>query len=219
MEALRINVYLSSQLDDVTVVRRVIGGEKELFEILLRRHNQTLYRVLRSYLKDEDDIRDAMQNTYLKSFNKLFQFQGNASFSTWLIRIGMNEALLRLKIIKREQANFLGSDDERLNLIPDKQMNAETKIIRREAEQMLEQAIDNLPEMYRVVYMLKEIEGMSNSEVCESLSLTDSNVKVRLHRAKAMLKDSLYTLSISSDVFEFGKGKCDDIVNAVMKAI
>ncbi|MEO5977042.1 MAG: RNA polymerase sigma factor [Chryseolinea sp.] len=219
MEALRINDYLSSQLDDVTVVRRVIGGEKELFEILLRRHNQTLYRVLRSYLKDEDDIRDAMQNTYLKSFNKLFQFQGNASFSTWLIRIGMNEALLRLKIIKREQANFLGSNDEQLNLIPDNQMNAETKIIRREAEQMLEQAIDNLPEMYRVVYMLKEIEGMSNSEVCESLSLTDSNVKVRLHRAKAMLKDSLYTLSISSDVFEFGKGKCDDIVNAVMKAI
>ncbi|MEO8473539.1 MAG: RNA polymerase sigma factor [Chryseolinea sp.] len=219
MEALRINDYLSSQLDDVTVVRRVIGGEKELFEILLRRHNQTLYRVLRSYLKDEDDIRDAMQNTYLKAFNKLFQFQGNASFSTWLIRIGMNEALLRLKIIKREQANFLGSNDERLNLIPDNQMNAETKIIRREAEQMLEQAIDNLPEMYRVVYMLKEIEGMSNSEVCESLSLTDSNVKVRLHRAKAMLKDSLYTLLISCDVFEFGKGECDDIVNAVMKAI
>src|SRR5690606_37096556 len=91
----------SARLEDEVVVRRVLSGEKELFEILLRRYNQTLYRVIRGYLRDESDVEDAMQDTYLKAFDKLEQFQGKAAFSTWLIRIGINEALLRLRKLKR----------------------------------------------------------------------------------------------------------------------
>src|SRR6478609_2852601 len=149
MEALKITNYTSSQLDDTAVVRRVLAGEKELFEILLRRYNQTLYRVLRGYLKDPFEIQDAMQNAYLKAFDKLSQFQGNSAFSTWLIRIGINEALLRLKEVKRGKVVHLNSpelDPDVFNQLPDRQMNPEKAIIRTEVQQLLERAIDSLPE-------------------------------------------------------------------------
>src|SRR5688572_7556583 len=159
MEVIRIRDYKTSSLDDGVIVRRILAGEKELFEILLRRYNQTLYRVIRSYLKNQDEVQDAMQNAYLKAYDKLFQFQGNSSFSTWLIRIGINEALLRLKDLKKGKTfhldTFAGAKTDFINQLPDKQMNPEKAIIRQEARQLLERAIDNLPDKYRVVYILK----------------------------------------------------------------
>jgi RNA polymerase sigma-70 factor (ECF subfamily) len=223
MEALKISDYRTSSPDDAQIVRRIIGGEKELFEILLRRYNQTLYRVIRGYLKDREEVQDAMQNAYLKAFDKLFQFQGNSSFSTWLIRIGINEALLRLKDIKKGKTvyldTFLGNKTNFINQIPDKQMNPEKAIIRQEAKHLLEQAIDNLPEKYRLIYILKEIEELDNVQIQESLGLSESNVKVRLHRAKKLLKDSLYQLTSKGEVFEFGNAHCDAVVNFVMSRI
>jgi RNA polymerase sigma-70 factor (ECF subfamily) len=222
METLKINDYRTSQLDDNTVVRRVIAGEKELFEILMRRHNQTLYRVIRGYLRDDDEIRDAMQNAYLKAFDKLFQFHGNSAFSTWLIRIGINEALMRLKDIKRSKVLYLAADEvgsETLNRIPDKQINAERVIIRQETQQLFENAVDNLPEKYRLIYMMKEVEGMSNQEIAVCMGLTESNVKVRGYRAKAILKDLLLEMSSGGQIFEFGNTRCDAIVDFVMKTV
>lgn len=220
MEAIRIHDYTAATLDDFAVVKRVLSGERELFEILMRRHNQTLFRVIRSYLHDHDDIRDAMQNAYLKAFEKLYQFQGHSAFSTWLIRIGINEALLRLKAITRQRTAILFDvSEEMINRVADKQMNAEKAIIDREAKQILEQAIDRLPEKYRLVYMLIEVEGLSNDQVAECLDLSVSNVKVRLHRAKVLLKESLYKLSTTAGAFEFGKGRCDEIVGLVLNGI
>lgn len=222
MESARINDFRTTTLDDDTVVRRVLAGEKELFEILMRRHNQTLYRVIRGYLKNEDEARDAMQNAYLKAFNKLYQFHFNAAFSTWLIRIGINEALLRLKDIKRGKVIYMASEEvgnETLNKIPDKQINAERKMIRQETQQLLEHAIDTLPDKYRVIYMLKEVEGMSNHDIAGCLGLTESNVKVRGYRAKTLLKDILLEMSSGKDAFEFGTTRCDAMVSFVMKEI
>jgi RNA polymerase sigma-70 factor (ECF subfamily) len=221
MEAIKIDPNPSA-LADAIIVRRILAGEKELFELLLRRYNQTLYRVIRSYLKQHDEVQDAMQNAYLKAFNKLSQFRGDASFSTWLIRIGINEALLRLNAVKKGKLIFLDSfQDANNNLtqIPDKHMNPERAIIRNEAKQMLEQAIDKLPEKYRVVYVLKEIEGMESAQIQETLGLTETNVKVRLHRAKKLLKESLYQVSVHREVFEFGNAHCDAVVNFVMSRI
>jgi RNA polymerase sigma-70 factor (ECF subfamily) len=147
----------------------------------------------------------------LKAFDKLYQFHGNSAFSTWLIRIGINEALLRLKDIKRGKVIYLAADDvgtEALNRIPDKQINAERVIIRQESQQLLERAIDSLPEKYRVIYMMKEVEGLSNGEIAECLGLTESNVKVRGYRAKAILKDTLLEMSQGGSVFEFGNARC-----------
>ena|SRR5688572_23118257 len=223
MEAMRINDYTSSQLEDSLIIKRIIAGEKELFEILLRRYNQTLYRVIRGYLKDEDEVQDAMQNVYLKAFHKLSQFKEYSSFSTWLIRIGINEALRRLNDIKKGKVIYLNTIQdigvELVNQTPDRQMNPEKAIIWRESQQLLEQAIDNLPEKYRVVYMLKEVEGLDNPQIEESLGLTESNTKVRLHRAKMLLKHSLDRVFLEKEVFEFGNSRCDAVVAVVMKHI
>ncbi len=224
MEPARLTDRTPAQLSDAELVRRILAGEKALFEILMRRYNQTVFRIIRSYLKDQDEVEDAMQNSYLKAFDRLYQFQGSASFSTWLIRISINEALLRLKHIKRNKHVFLHAGEYRagispVNQIPDKQMNPEKAMIRREARQLLEEAIDKLPEKYRVIYMLKEVEGLENAQIEEALGISESNIKVRLHRAKKLLQESLFALTSGGEVFEFGNRRCDAVVSFVMRRI
>lgn len=213
----------SARLEDAVVVRRVLAGEKELFEILLRRYNQTLYRVIRGYLRDEADVEDAMQDTYLKAFDKLQQFQGKAAFSTWLIRIGINEALLRLRKLKRVRSLVSQESDVDVGAIvqlPDtRQMNPEKQAIQVETRQLLEQAIDHLPEKLRVIYILKEVEGLKNDEIARCMEISEPNVKVRLHRARALLKETLFRISSSTEIFEFGNSRCDGLVARVMHTI
>lgn len=223
MEALNINDFNNHKLKETEITKRILGGEKELYEILVRRNNQKLYRVIRSYLKDQAEIEDVMQNTYIKGYVKLSQFRSESSFSTWLIRIGINEALARLKD-KGKLFRFMelsnDSGDRTILEIPDsKQLNPQEKMIRKEAKELLEDAIDRLDLKYRTVYILKEVEEMSIAEIAVALDLTVSNVKVRLHRAKAMLKERLYELTINNEVFEFGFGRCDRITENVMNAI
>jgi len=222
MGELKIADYTTSQLDDQTVVKRVLAGERELFEILMRRYNQTLFRVLRSYLMDRVEIQDVMQNTYLKAFHKLFQFHGDSAFSTWLIRIGINEALLRLRDIRKERNLYNDSVETNSNtvaLIPDKQMNPETVLFNADTRHLLERAIDELPEKYRVIFVLKEIQGLEHSQISDCLGITESNVKVRLHRARTLMKNALYKISSGSEVFEFGNKDCNAVVDFVMKNI
>src|SRR5690606_5445174 len=97
MEALNLNDPLDHSLGESSIIKRILGGEKELYEILVRRNNQKLYRVIRAYLRDEADIEDAMQESYIKAYTKLYQFKLESSFSTWLVRIGINQALARLR--------------------------------------------------------------------------------------------------------------------------
>jgi len=210
-------------LSDSDIVHKILSGEKELYEILLRRNNQTLYRVIRSYLKEQEEIEDIMQNAYLKAFEKLYQFKHNSKFSTWLIRIGINEALARLKT-KGKYLNLHNNEnqisDHKILDFPDTdQNNPEKQIIRKEALLMLEKAIDKLDIKYRNVYILREVEGLSIAEISACLTLTTSNVKVRLHRAKSKIKENLYDLSSKKELYEFGLSQCDNIVDKVMRAI
>lgn len=210
------------QFTDNEVIHKVLNGNKELFEILLRRHNQTLFRAVRSYLKDEDSAMDTMQDTYLKAFEKLDQFQGKSSFATWLVRIGINESLLRLRKSKRNLTFLSDITMEAKNLFKrsdNNNMSPEKKIIQKETREMIEHAVDQLPEPYRIVYMLREIEDMDLEEIAECLGITYSNVKVRLYRAKSMLKKELNQLSPCQNIFEFGNEKCDRLVDEVMKKI
>lgn len=221
MEALHLHNFSSSKLDDATIIKRIIAGEKELFEIILRRYNQTLYRVIRGYLRDTVTVQDAMQNTYLKAYDKLFQFRGHSAFSTWLIRIGINEALLQLRGIRKEQAFYIAQDTdvERIEQIPDRQMNPEMLMVNQEGDRLVERAIDRLPEKYRLVYILKEVEGLSNAVIAECLGISDENVKVRVHRANKLLKDELFHLTSDVKVLEFGNSRCDAVVDFVMMHI
>ncbi|WP_109299917.1 RNA polymerase sigma factor [Aquimarina sp. AU474] len=222
MEPIKINDYRTHKISDSDVISRIHSGEKELYEILLRRNNQKLFRVIRSYINDLEEIEDIMQNTYLKAYEKLHQFKSNAQFSTWLIRIGINETLARLKT-KRKHVDLYPTENYTTNLIleiPDaEQLNPEKKMIRQEARQTLEKAIDQLDVKYRTVYILREIEGMNVSEVSTCLGLTTSNVKVRLHRAKEMIREELYEIAVKTDIFEFGFSKCDRLVERIMKLI
>ena len=221
MEAIKLNEITVGKMSDTEVIRRILSGEKELFEILMRRYNQTLYRVIRSYMTVESDVEDAMQEAYLKAYEKLDQFKGTAAFSTWLVRIGMNEALQRIRKNKRiffidEQVEASG----RIIQLPDNgQMNPEKNVIKHETRLMVEKSIDQLSEKYRVIFMLHQVEGMSNTEIAAALDLTESNVKVRLHRAKKMLKEELFKQSVDVSAFEFGNSRCDRIVQFVMDRI
>lgn len=220
MEVIRINDFNNYKISDSDIIKRILSGEKELYEILLKRNNQKLYRVIRSYLNDVAEIEDVMQNTYLKAYEKLYQFKHTATYPTWLIRIGINEALARLK----EKNKFYDlndtSDSKTILEMPDsRQPNPENEIIRQESKQLLERTIDSLDTKYKAVYILKEIEEMSIKEIAESLDISIANVKVRHHRAKATLKEKLYDLTINKDVFEFGFSKCDRITENVMKLI
>lgn len=210
-----------TKLPDTEVVQRVLGGEKELFEILLRRYNQRLFRVIRSYIDSEDDVRDIMQDAYVKAYTKLQQFNYQSSFSTWLIRIGINEALQFIRKRKRLTNNYGKTESlENVFHLPDtNQMNPEKQTINTETRILVEKAVDRLPEKYRVVFMLHQVEGLSNPEIAECLKLTESNVKVRLHRAKQHLKVELFASTHDSSIFEFGNHKCDLMVHNVMQRI
>lgn len=222
MEALKIKDYNNQKLKESEIIKRILGGEKELYEILVRRNNQKLYRVIRSYLRDETEIEDTMQNSYLKAYANLHQFRSDASFSTWLTRIGINDALARVKqkgkMVHINRESYI--EDHAILQMPDKsELNPQDKMIKSEAKQLLENAIDQLDTKYRTVYILKEVEEMSHSEIAVILDLTVANVKVRLHRAKEMLREKLYELSIDKNVFEFGFSKCDRVTENVMSRI
>ncbi|MEO6820027.1 MAG: RNA polymerase sigma factor [Ginsengibacter sp.] len=222
MVAFNLNDFNNHKIDETEVIQRILGGEKELYEILVRRNNQKLYRAVRSYLKDEAEIEDIMQNSYIKAFVKLYQFKLESTFSTWLIRIAINESLARLK--EKEKMHYLDLQSENTrNLImeipDDNQLNPQAKMIRNEAKQLLEKAIDQLDTKYRAVYVFREVEEMSMKEIAEIMDLTVSNVKVRLYRAKDMLKDKLFEISNEKNVFEFGFSRCDRITEHVMKNI
>lgn len=223
MGAININDFNNHRINESEVIKRILGGEKELYEILVRRNNQKLYRIIRSYINDDAEIEDIMQDSYVKAFTKLYQFKLESTFSTWLIRIGINESLARIK----EKGKLYHLNEQSDNLmsntileIPDsKQLNPQDKMIRNEAKQLLENAIDSLDIKYKTVYILKEVEEMSLKEISIALDLTVANVKVRLHRSKEMLKEKLYEVANDKKIFEFGFNRCDRITANVMKLI
>lgn len=223
MEAINLSTLNSNTIAEAELIKRILSGEKELYEILVRRHNQKLFRVIRSYLKDDAEIADIMQNSYIKAFTKLQQFKLEASFSTWLIRIGINEALARLrekgKVYHMSELKGHLNRNSVLELPDHKQLNPQQKMIYNEAKHLLENAIDQLDTKYRVVYMMREIEGMGLQDIATALELTLANVKVRLHRSKDMLKNKLLELSSDKDIFEFGNSKCDRITEYVLENI
>jgi len=223
MKAINIKDAQHGKDKEAAIIRRILGGEKELYEILVRRNNQKLYRVIRGYLKDESEIEDVMQDSYIKAYTKLYQFNLKAQFSTWLIRIAINESLAVLKKKGKllHLTNFSHNTDPTFILeLPDTvQLNPQEKMAQKEATQLLENAIDQLELKYRTVYLMKEVEGLSLKEIATALDLSLANVKIRVHRSKEMLKETLFKLSNTNNIFEFGFSRCDRITENVMTQI
>lgn len=211
-------------LTDEEVVDRVLHGETALFEMLVRRHNTRVYRVVRAVLGDEREVEDAMQQAYLDAYAHLGQFAGRARFSTWLTRIAANEAIGRLRRRgTRMETSFLGDDgrgDEDGRFASDGP-SPEHRAFSSELRELLEDAIDALAPGYREVFVLREVEGLSTAEVAEALDLSEEAVKTRLHRARALMKDDLFsrTGAAAADAFQFHASRCDRVVEGVMKGL
>jgi RNA polymerase sigma-70 factor (ECF subfamily) len=208
---------------DEHVVTRVLQGEVLLFEVLMRRHNQRIYRAIRSILRDDSECEDVMQETYVRAFEHLAQFEGRAKFSTWLTRIAVNESIKR-SIARGKLHSFEEDLDEdhqpMVATLPASEQstpNPETTAARGELAALLEHSILALPPAYRTVLMLRDIEEMSTSETAEVLAITDSNVKVRLHRAHELLRSELMTRAgaSGSQAFMFPATRCNRVVEAV----
>lgn len=205
----------ASALSDEEVVEQVLAGDTPLYEVVMRRYNTRLYRVARAILKNDGEAEDVMQDAYVKAFQNLGQFEGRAKFSTWLTRIAVHEALARAHKAKR----FEDWDDMHENLqneigaIPPRS-NPESETALAEMSKILEQAIEGLPEQYRTVVMMRDVEEMSTAETAECLSLTEDNVKIRLHRAHGMLRKELYQNAriSAADAFPFHAPRCDRVV-------
>lgn len=205
-------------LPDAEVVRRVRGGETALFEVLMRRYNQRVYRAIRSVQRGHRECEDAMQQVWLSAYAHLDQFQGTAAFSTWLTRIALNEALARVRRESRlAEVPELPEEDQTMSSTQD----PEGRAADRELGLMVEEALDDLPELYRTVVMLREIEGMSTADTALALSVSEEVVKVRLHRARLVLRDRLYARagSAARSVFTFLGERCDRMVANVLGRI
>jgi len=209
---------------DEEIVARVVEGDTALFELLMRRHNQRIYRVARAILRDDCEAEDVMQDTYVRAYQHLSQFEGRAKFTTWLTRIAVHESLARAERRGRfesylpDDTNF---DGDPMAYVPSKDRTPEQQASNRELGDLLEQAILSLPETYRTVIIMRDIEEMTTAETAEALDITEENVKVRLHRARTLLRDELYSRAgaSSSEAFAFHAVRCDRVVNAVMERI
>lgn len=206
-------------LTESEIITRILSGEKPLYEIIVRRFNPFLYKVGRSYNFNHEDTQDLMQDTFIDAYRNLNAFEGRSSFKTWIIRLMLNNCYR-----KREKSSYKNEISSKItdHTIPvfSNQKNETSKMIQnRELGQIIEAAIAKIPFDYRMVFSLREINGLSVQETASLLNISESNVKVRLNRSKAMLRKEIEKSYTADDLFEFNLMYCDAMVTCVMHKI
>ena len=213
----------AAELSDEAIVERVRGGDTAVYEILVRRHNQRLYRTIRAILRSDADVEDVMQQAYVDAYLHLDQFKGEARFATWLTRIAVNRAIRKGQGDKKHLALVASNNDQDLAIerAPAAGLDPEHSMYGHELKTVLESMIDELPDIFRVVFVMREVEGLSTAETAASLSINEETVKTRLHRAKRLLRDQLDRRlgPAATDVYPFHLTRCDRVVAAVMERI
>lgn len=206
---------------DASLVASVLAGETALFELLMRRHNERVYRAARAIVRDEQEAEDVMQQAYVNAFTHLRQFAGTAQFSTWLTRIAVHEALARV----RRRGRYRAFDEEHDNVEPfmprTSSISPEHEAFTGELRRMLEWAIDSLPDGMREVFVLRDVEGMSTADAAACLDVSEDVVKTRLSRARAALRRRLMerTGATAPEAFRFLRPRCDRVVAGVMDRV
>ena len=204
----------SQHLTDEEVIKAVLAGEKRLYEVIMRKYNQRLYRIVMSVINDANEEEDIMQVAYIKAYEHLADFKFESAFSTWLTRIAINESLRCLR--SKKQVAKLDSIE---NVKQANELTPIQNVMNKELQNLLENALVQLPEKYRLVFVMREVEDMSTMETMECLNLSESNVKVRLNRAKEMLRDSLSGYYKSNELYGFHLTRCNMIVKNVLANI
>lgn len=209
-----------TSLTDEQLVERVVGGDVSSFEALMRRHNERLFRATRAILKNDAEAEDAMQEAYLSAYRHLSDFRGTARFSTWLLRIAVNEALHRRKRARPHEP-LDENDSMSEDVMGNGPRSPETITVDRELARAVEAAIDALPEPFRVVFVLRAVQQLSAAEVAEALGIPEETVKTRLHRARMRIQAMLTnrTDALTPSLFDFHLSRCDRIVQSVLSKL
>jgi RNA polymerase sigma-70 factor, ECF subfamily len=219
---------LDRNMPDAELAQHIAAREPQAFELLMRRHNQILYRTARSILRDDAEAEDAVQDAYLQAFRNIGSFRGDAKLSTWLTRIVVNEAIAKSRRRSRHaEVIRMHGDTEPDHDHNEATMNAgisespERAAMRAQTRQLLENTIDGLPDAFRTVFMLRAVEEMSGEEVAACLGIPEATVRSRFFRARGMLRETLAReIDIAlEDAFSFDGARCDRIVAGVLARI
>lgn len=207
---------------DAELVQRIARRDHAAFEALMRRHNSQLFRVARTILKDDGEAEDAVQEAYIDAYRHAGTFKGGAQVRTWLTRIVINQALMRLRKQRRERVvvPFTGDAGHReVDVADERTESALSAVSRAELRRLLERRIDELPLSFRTVFVMREVDELSIPEIAECLSIPESTVRTRLFRARALLRESLAREidAATLHVFEFAGDRCDRIVGASLQ--
>ena len=217
---------LADKTPDNELAVLAAGGDARAFEAIMRRHNRLLFRTARSILKSDAETEDAVQEAYLNAWSALHTFRDDAKLSTWLVRIVLNEALKRVRrrasnVVMFDSAAQLGGEQAEASMEADHDQQPDLVASRAEMRRLMEARIDELPELFRTVFMLRAVEEMTVEEVAAALDLPEATVRTRFFRARAQLRASLsrdmdFALE---DAFSFDGPRCDRIVMGVVSAI
>ncbi|MBW7845089.1 MAG: sigma-70 family RNA polymerase sigma factor [Bacteroidia bacterium] len=208
------------QLSEVEIINRILNGDKPLYEIIVRRFNSYLYKVGRSYNFNHEDTQDLMQDTYVDAFKNLSQFEQRSNFKTWIIKIMLNNCYRRKQ--KFSFKNEFTNETINENVTPmfsNSNNYTEKQIHSRELGSIIETSLSRLSEDYRMVFSLREINGLSVAETAEMLNISEPNVKVRLNRAKTMLRTEIEKSYSAEELFEFNLCYCNPFTERVMNII
>jgi len=212
-------------LSDTEIARRIAAGDRNAFELLMRRYNQTLYRTARSILRDDAEAEDAVQEAYILAYRAIGAFRGEAKLSTWLIRIVVNEAIARSRkrsrraqIIELSGAQEPDADLSEENMDEAAPEQPEHAAVRAQTRRLLEAKIDALPEVFRTVFVLRALEELTVEETAASLGIPVATVRTRYFRAKGLLREALAReIDFAyGDAFAFAGARCDRIVAGVL---
>jgi RNA polymerase sigma-70 factor (ECF subfamily) len=211
-----------ASLSDEEVVGRVKAGETALFEVLMRRYNQRIYRAVRAILADDAEAEDVMQQAYLNAYRHLDQFAAKAKFSTWLTRIAVYEALHRARKPPPASLDEPGTEGTTMmDTLRSKEVDPEQALLTKETAVLIEDAVTRLPDAFRQVFMLRDVEGLTTQETAECLGVNQDTVKTRLHRARLQVRRHLASQADAAapNAFLFHASRCDRVVQSVLAAI
>ncbi len=211
---------MMNQYTDTELINKILEGELALYEILIRRNNPFLYKIGRSYNYNHEDTQDLMQDTFIDSYLNLSKFENRSSFKTWIIKIMINNCYKKLHKLGYKNEIITEINEKAIPMFSDNSHTDTNKVIMaKELNFVIENALIQIPLDYRIVFSLREITGLNVEETAQSLNISESNVKVRLNRAKAMLRKQIEKSYTTTDLYEFNLIYCDAMVLNVMNKI
>ena len=206
---------------DREIIEKVLGGEKALYEVIIRRYNPYLYKTGRSYGYNHQDTEDLMQETFINAFTSLKSFENRSSFKTWITRIMLNNCFQKRKrfSFSNEIPTEFKQNESYKQMFTKKETDADQNVFRKELNRIIENALAEIPLRYRLVFSLRELNGFSTRQTAEALSISEANVKTRFSRAKKMLRQHIEKMYSPEDIYEFNLIYCDQIVERVMSVV